>query len=235
MSGSQIVYGIGAATFGITILAFLKAGGIKRSLTTQYHGLPLLVLLVATGAYGGLLAHEYGYFAEELAWTIRYAGWALAAAILVYYVGMLAGASRSARAGLGVVALGMVGAGYAGFQTSGTNQWLAYGAAGLLFLVLAGVLLGSVSRAAADRIGAHESRSLFESLRDLTVFIWAMYPIAWALGPGLGLVHHGDQIFLFLVLDLSAMAGFASVIIFRQYALETIRREVVAEVASGAD
>lgn len=235
MSGSQLVFGIGAATFGITTLAVLKAGGLKRSFTTQYHGLPLLVVLVATGSYGALLAHELGYVAEELVWPIRYADWALTAPILAYYVGLLAGASRSLRAGLAAVALGMVGAGYAALHVTGTNQWVAYALSGFLYLVLATMLLGSVSRDAADSIGDSESRSLFESLRDLTVFVWLLFPVAWILGPGLDFLHHGDRVFLFLVLDLSAKAGFASVIVFRQYALRSIRRTLVGGAAGGAN
>lgn len=235
MSGSQIVFGIGAATFGITTLALLKAGGLKRSFTTQYHGLPLLVMLVATGSYGALLAHELGYLAEGLAWPIRYADWAVTAPILVYYVGLLAGASRSVRAGLAVVALGMVGAGYGALQVTGTNQWVAYALSGFLYLVLASVLLGTVSRDAADTVGDSESGSLFESLRDLTVFVWLLFPVVWVLGPGLDLLHTGDRVFLFLVLDLSAKAGFASVVVFRQYALRSIRRTLAGGAASSAE
>jgi sensory rhodopsin len=235
MSGSELVFGVGAATFGITILALLKAGGLKRSFTTQYHGLPLLVVLVATGSYGALLAHEFGYFTEELVWSIRYADWALTAPILAYYVGLLAGASRSVRTGLSVVALGMVGAGYAALQVTGTNQWVAYALSGFLYLVLASMLLGSVSRDAADSIGDSESRSVFESLRDLTVFVWLLFPVAWILGPGLDFLLHSDRIFLFLVLDLSAKAGFASVIVFRQYALRSIQRTLVGGATGGTN
>lgn len=224
MMDLELLFGIGVATFLVTALAFVRVGGLRQVISSQYYGLLALALLVGSGSYAALLAHERGLLADGLAWPIRYAGWAVTTALLVYYLGLLADASRAMRAALVAVDLGMVAAGFAALRTSGTAQWAAFGGAFLLFAVLAGLLGRPVSGTARERLDTYEARAMFERLRDLVVFVWLLYPVVWVLGPGLGYVQPDNGAFLYLVLDVSAAVGFAAVVGFRARTLNAVRR-----------
>lgn len=224
----ELLFGVGVVTFLLTALAFARAGGWRQVTGSRYYGLVALALLVAAGTYAALLAAERGVLAGEFAWPIRYAGWAVTTAALAYYLGLLADANGRLRVGLVAADLGMVAAGFLAVRTGGTTRWAAYGAALLSFAVVAGLLARPVTGAAREGLDTYDALALFERLRDLAVFLWLLYVVAWVLGPGLGYVRPDDQAFLFLVLDLSAAVGFAGVVGLRARTLNDVRRARLA-------
>jgi len=65
-------------------------------------------------------------------------------------------------------------------------------------------------------------RSLFQSLRDLTVVTWSLYPVVYFLGPlGAGIIQVPDLNFLVAVLDTIAKVGFMSILLVRYNSVET--------------
>jgi sensory rhodopsin len=165
---------------------------------------------------------------------LRFADWMISTPIITYYLGLLADANSSTRA----VAVGtnvlMIALGYAFIILSGPLQWVAFGASLLLFVGLVYLFIRTFGQAS---VGApRTARSLFISTRDLTVTVWAIYPVVYLLGPlGAGVLQAGDLDFTVVVLDLTAKVGLMSIILLRQYELNRFISRDATSVGSTAD
>ena len=63
---------------------------------------------------------------------------------------------------------------------------------------------------------------MFISLRDLTVFLWVVFPLLWLLSPfGLDLLRAADHEFLLAFMDITAKGGFNLIIALRTRAIRT--------------
>jgi sensory rhodopsin len=221
MVESAILFGIGASIFFTgAVFSFLFAVQ-NGSLRSPFYFLPPLVSLIAGSAYVGMFALEteliaFGADVELL----RFADWAITTPLITYYLGHLAGVERSIKIAAAVANVVMIALGYVFVAVSGTIQWVAFGASMICFVALLYLFVQTFGRAL---IGASQaSRSLFISLRDLTVATWSVYPVVYLLGPiGLGVIHPADVAFLVMALDLTAKVGLISIILFRQYTLNT--------------
>lgn len=221
MVEAAILFGVGASIFVTGAVFSLLFAVQNGSLRSSFYFLPPLVSLIAGIAYAGMFGIESGTVAfgtdVEL---LRFADWAVTTPLITYYLGRLAGVERSIKAAAVIANIVMISLGYVFVAVSGTIQWVAFGASMICFVALIYLFLQTFGRAL---IGASQaSRSLFISLRDLTVATWLIYPVVYLLGPlGLEVIQSADVTFLVVVLDLTAKVGLISVILFRQYTLNT--------------
>lgn len=229
MVQTTLWFGLAATIFFVAIVVFLAFSLTRGSLRSPYYLLPPIHAGIAGTAYVLMTLASAGVLPGALDIELfRYADWTLSTPIITYYLAMLAGASTVTR----VIAVGanvlMILFGYVSVLTTGPVKWGAFAVSSLLFLVLIYLFLRTFSRAIADNPEA--SQGLFKSLRDLTVAIWTLYPVAYVLGPnGLALLQVADHHFVIVVLDLTAKVGFMTLMLVRQYQLNMfVARETTA-------
>ncbi|MFD1570621.1 bacteriorhodopsin [Halorubrum laminariae] len=141
---------------------------------------------------------------------VRYVDWLVTTPLLLLYLGLLARPSRGVLAGLIGVDVVIIAAGIGASATAGTLSWALFGVGGVAYLALVYGLLVSLPRSAAaagDRV-----RAVFGTLRNITVVLWTLYPVVWALAPtGLGLVTPATEMLVFVYLDVVSKIGFVVV------------------------
>jgi len=140
----------------------------------------------------------------------RYADWLFTTPLLLIDLALLAGANRNTIATLVGLDVFMIGTGLAGALAREGQVirivWWAISTGALLALLY--FLLGKLSEQAGRQSG--EVGALFSQLRNLTLVLWAIYPVVWLLGTegGLAFVPLGVETAAFMVLDLAAKVGF---------------------------
>lgn len=217
----EVYFGVTAAIFAVAVVGFLVFALTRGSLLSAYYLLPPIHAAIAGVAYVGmtLAALELLPSVVDIE-LLRYADWSLSTPIITYYLAMLAGVRRRTRALAVLLNVLMIWVGYASILTGGPLQWVLFSVSGLLFVGLVGLYVRTFSQSISENPGA--STGLFKSLRDLTIIIWSLYPIAGALGPnGFNLLLTADHHLVIVLLDLTAKVGFMSLIVVRQYQMNT--------------
>ncbi|GAB3703069.1 G protein-coupled receptor family protein [Halorubrum pallidum] len=141
---------------------------------------------------------------------VRYADWLVTTPLLLLYLGLLARPSRAVLAGLIGVDVVIIAAGIAASATTGTLSWALFAVGGVAYLALVYGLLVALPRSASaadDRV-----RAVFGTLRNITVVLWTLYPVVWALAPtGLELLTPATEMLVFVYLDVVSKVGFVVV------------------------
>lgn len=177
-----------------------------------------LLLPLITGIAGVM----YGVMGLSAAGTVgdiiveaRYFDWLVTTPLIVAYLGVTAGASRRLVAAAMAVDAGMIAVGYAATVTTGAVSWALFAVSFVAFVALLYLLVGKITAVASERPPA--VRGTFQTVRDLTVVVWFLFPLAWLAGPfgPLGLLQTADYHFVFAVLDVVSKVGFDAVIALR--------------------
>jgi sensory rhodopsin len=220
MVATEIWFGIAVVMFLTAIVTFLGFAFARGDITSPYYFLPPLHALIAGVAYTGMTLVAVGTLGGgpldiEL---FRYADWSLSTPIITYYLSMLAGAQTRVRVGAVLANVLMIWAGYASIVFAGPGRWGFFALSMVAFLALLYLYLRTFTRAITDNPDV--SKRLFLSLRDLTVIIWALYPVVYLLGPnGFEVLLVADHHFVIVFLDLTAKVGFMTLMLVRQYQL----------------
>jgi len=236
MIGSAIWFGIAAGIFFLAAFGYVVFTALRGRLTSPYYFLPPIHAAIAGTAYVGMTLVAAGVLPDVLDVSyFRYADWSLSTPIITYYLAMLADVDLEIRAVAVAANVGMIATGFLASVTASPLKWGFFAVASLLFLVLLYVYVSTFGD--AIRRNPRSSRSVFLSLRDLTVIVWSVYPIAFLLGPnGFGLLLPSDHNFVIAFLDLTAKVGFMAVLVVRQYELNTfVGADTTASRASGSD
>jgi len=232
---------IGVLAMGAGTIPPLWAWYSRSSETGESHAVYYATLAGVTGiAAVAYLAMALGFgtlstAAGELD-LARYVDWLLTTPLLIFYLGLLARPSRRVLAGLIGVDVVIITGGIVAAATAGTVSWIAFGVAGVAYLVLVYGLLVSLSRSASaesDRV-----RAVFGTLRNITVVLWTLYPVVWLLAPtGLGLLTPATEMLVFVYLDIVSKVGFVVVAVAGADALDRIgdRAEFAADTVGAAD
>lgn len=225
MVDAAVWFGIGAAVFFLAVATFVAFGATRGDLTSPYYFVPPLHALIAGIAYVMMTLVSLGTFGSVVPEDIgisafRYADWSLSTPLITYYLSMLAGVPTRTRVLAVVANVAVIWIGFGSLLVPGLLQWALFGVAALAFLGLLYLYLSTFSRAIEDN--PESSRSLFTSLRDLTVGIWTLYPVVYVLGPhGVGVLQVADHHFVVVALDITAKVGLMTVMLVRQYELNT--------------
>lgn len=171
---------------------------------------------VVLAAISGIAAVAYVLMALGIGWhtvearevTVflpRYVDWLLTTPLLLLYLGMLVGASNRDYGIIIGIDVVMIVAGAIGALLSGPERYVFFAVGGIAFIGLVYYLLGPLTEQATGRA----TESLFRSLRNLTITLWAIYPVVWLLGPpGIALTTELVDVSLIVYLDLLTKVGF---------------------------
>jgi len=221
MAQEIVWYGAGAGTFFVSAVVFVWFAATRGSLGSSFYYLPPIHASVAGTAYAAMALTAGGQLGAPFDVTLlRFADWIVSTPIITYYLARLAGVGARTR-WLAVGAnVAMIGVGYGFVSFSGSLRWAAFAVSSLVFLGLVYLYVKTFDR--AIRSATSTVRSLFLSLRDLTVVTWSLYPVVYFLGPvGIGIVQTPDLNFLVAVLDTVAKVGFMTILLVRYNSMDT--------------
>jgi len=223
---------IGTAGMLLGMLYFIAKGwGEDDSRMQEFYIITTFIPAIAFVSYLSM-ALGYGVVEipnhEDAIYWARYADWLFTTPLLLVDLALLAGAGRNTIATLVGLDIAMIITGLVGAMNGEAAAGLSVEAIRLIwwgvstgfFLVLLYFLLGTLSDIADD--APQEVRELFGTLRNLTVVLWAAYPVVWIVGSeGLGLVGLYPETAAFMVLDLSAKVGFGIILLRSRQTLQS--------------
>lgn len=182
--------------------------------------------------YGVISMPISGYETVDIYWG-RYVDWLLTTPLLLLDLTLIAKAERKTIYKLLGADLVMILGGLAGTMAPPDAPvriaWWSLSTAA--FIVLLYYLLGALSRRAAGY--SSQTGSLFDTLRNLTLAVWSLYPLVWIAGTtsGFGLITFGVETALYTSLDLVAKIGFGTILFAHQDALvQTVQATTRDEV-----
>ena len=187
----------------------------------------------------GLTTIQLGGEAVPIYWA-RYTDWLFTTPLLLLDLALLAGASRNTIYSLVGLDVLMIGTGaIATLSTSAAflgpvgNRLIWWGVSTGLLVVLLYFLYGELADE-ARKLSA-DAQSTFNTLRNLIVFVWLVYPVWWILGTeGLGVVSLNIETAGFMVLDLVAKVGFGIILLSSREVLDAAGA-AVGSAAQSAD
>jgi len=232
MVDTTVWFGVGASVFFLAVVLYLWFAATRGEITSPFYFLPPVLVTVAGTAYAGMTAVTLGLLPDvATVELIRFADWTVTTPIITYYLALLADTDSTTRLVATAANVGMLAFGYAFVVVSGPLQWVAFGASSALFLGLIYMFTRTFSSALVG--SSQTARSLYLSLRDLTVATWSFYPVVYVLGPaGASVIAAPDLSFVVTVLDLAAKVGLVTVLLLRQYELSTFLTRDAPSAAS---
>ena len=217
---------LGTAGMFLGMVYFIARGwGIENDRRQKFY---IATIFITAIAFVNYLAMALGYglttvtvAGEELPiYWARYTDWLFTTPLLLYDLGLLAGADRNTIATLVGLDVLMIGTGAVATLTGGGSGVVGTEGARLVWwgistgflLVLLYVLFGKLTSQAKSLSG--DARGTFGTLRNMILVLWLVYPVWWLVGTeGLGAVGIGVETAGFMVLDLTAKVGFGYVLL----------------------
>ena len=227
---------IGTAGMVLGTIYFLAQGWSVRAPNQQeYYIITVFIPAIAAVSYFsmatgfGVISFDAGPgMGETVIYWARYADWLFTTPLLLLDLALLAGANRNTIYTLVGLDVLMIVTGLAG-ALSREGQvirivWWAISTGALIVLLY--FLLGKLSEQAGRQSG--QVGALFSQLRNLTLVLWAVYPIVWILGTegGVNAIPLGVETAAFMVLDLAAKVGFGFLLLRS--------RDVLSAASAGA-
>jgi sensory rhodopsin len=221
MVETTVWFGTGASVFFLAVVLYLWFAATRGDVRSPFYFLPPVLVSIAGTAYAGMTAATLGLLPAVVdIELIRFADWLVTTPMITYYLALLADADRTTRGVVVATNVAMIALGYVFISLSGPLQWVAFAASFALFLGLVYVFTRTFQSALVG--SSQTARSLYLSLRDLTVATWAVYPVVYFLGPvGVAVIAEPDLDFAVTVLDLTAKVGLVTILLLRQYELST--------------
>ncbi|MFB6269297.1 MAG: bacteriorhodopsin [Halobacterium sp.] len=217
---------LGTAGMFLGMVYFIARGwGVESERRRKFYAATIFITAIAFVNYLSM-ALGYGVTTvtvggEELpVYWARYTDWLFTTPLLLYDLGLLAGADRTTIGTLVGLDVLMIGTGAVATLTgSGTGAVSAeaarlvwWGVSTGFLLVLLYFLFGSLTEQAASL--ASDARGKFTTLRNMITVLWLVYPVWWLVGTeGLGAVGIGVETAGFMVLDITAKVGFGYVLL----------------------
>ncbi|ERG95941.1 bacteriorhodopsin [Haloquadratum walsbyi] len=178
-------------------------------------------LAMATGL-GVISMPIRGAAGVDIYWA-RYADWLLTTPLLIIDLALVAGVRKRMIYKLLVIDVIMILGGLAGsmMQQGAVIRIAWWAVSTAAFIILLYYLLGEFSRRARNRSTA--TGVVFRRLRNITLGLWALYPLVWILGTGggFGMITITTEIMLYVVLDIGTKVGFGAVLLNSQDILQT--------------
>ena len=224
--GSESIWlWLGTAGMFLGMLYFIGRGwGETDERRQKFYIATILITAIAFVNYlamalgFGLTIVEFGGEQRPIYWA-RYTDWLFTTPLLLYDLGLLAGADRNTIASLVSIDVLMIGTGLvatlsagSGVLSAGAERLVWWGISTAFLLVLLYFLFSSLSVRASDL--PSDTQSTFRTLRNLVLVVWLVYPVWWLVGTeGIGLVGIGIETAGFMVIDLTAKVGFGFILL----------------------
>lgn len=210
---------IGTVLMGVGTLYFMFRGfGVEDEEAKTFYAITTLIPAIAFASYLSMLL---GYGVTEVTFNgeahpiywARYADWLFTTPLLLLDLGLLVDADRGSLLGLigadgFMIVTGLIGALTGVFEFR--FIWWAVSTAALLYILY--VLYFGFTKRLQDM--EEERAATFRVLRNLTVVLWAAYPVLWLVGTeGVGTVPLFVETLGFMILDVSAKVGFGLILL----------------------
>jgi bacteriorhodopsin len=228
------------------MLYFIARGwGVEDTRRQKFY---IATIFITAIAFSNYLAMALGYGlttvtvgGEELPiYWARYTDWLFTTPLLLYDLGLLAGADRNTIATLIGLDVAMIGTGAVATLTgdapaaalgTGAQRLIWWGISTAFLLVLLFFLFRNLTEQAQNL--SSEARSTFTTLRNLVTVVWLVYPVWWLVGTeGLNAVGLPIETAGFMVIDLVAKVGFGFILLQSHNILDAASPE--REAHSGA-
>ena len=229
------LFWLGALGMAAGTVAFAWGGRAASAADRKYYATLGAISLIATGAYA-TMALGYGWLAvgDRTVFAPRYLDWLLTTPLLLLFLGWLADIGRRRLVRVIGINTVVMGGGFAAALLTGPVRFALFGLAAVAYVALLYLILSPMTDRASER--ADGVRSLFLSLRNLTVVLWSVYPIIWLLGPvGFGLLTLSVDVMLTTYLDLLTKVGFGLIALNASAVLEAEYGESFASDANAVD
>ncbi|MFB6071334.1 MAG: bacteriorhodopsin [Halobacterium sp.] len=243
--GNEVVWlWLGTAGMFLGMVYFIARGwGVQDRRRQKFY---IATIFITAIAFVNYLAMALGYglttvtvAGEQLPiYWARYTDWLFTTPLLLYDLGLLAGADRNTIGTLVGLDVLMIGTGAVATLTGSGTEAVSAEAARLLWwgvstgflLVLLYFLFGELTSQAKSLSG--DARTKFGTLRNMLTVLWLAYPVWWLAGTeGLQAVGLGVETAGFMVLDLTAKVGFGFVLLRSHSILD--EAETVQEAPTG--
>jgi bacteriorhodopsin len=217
---------VGSAGMFLGMVYFIARGwGVETERRKKFY---IATIFITAIAFVNYLSMALGYGlttvtvgGEELPiYWARYTDWLFTTPLLLYDLGLLAGADRSTIGTLVGLDVLMIGTGAVATLTGSGTAAISAEAARIIWwgistgflLVLLYFLFGSLTSQA--RSLPDDVRGKFTTLRNMLTVLWLAYPLWWLVGTeGLQAVGIGVETAGFMVLDLTAKVGFGYILL----------------------
>jgi len=202
------------ATIGAIGMAFgtiPPLWGIRNDPERRNHYLALAgVTGVASVAYA-LMALDIGTVSASgrVVSIPRYVDWLITTPLILLFLSMLGRTGQGSLLRLVVADIALLVLGGVAVVLSGPIRWAAFAGGMVCFGVLVYELYGRIPRLAT--FSNERTRTLFITLRNLTIALWTLYPVVWILAPsGIGLLTRDMTMLVVAYLDLISKAAFVA-------------------------
>jgi len=217
---------LGTAGMFLGMVYFIARGwGVQDRRRQKFY---IATIFITAIAFSNYLSMALGYglttvtvAGEQLPiYWARYTDWLFTTPLLLYDLGLLAGADRNTIATLVGLDVLMIGTGAVATLTGTGTDSIGGEAARLIWwgvstgflLVLLYYLFGKLTEQASKLSG--DTKSTFTTLRNMILVLWLVYPVWWLIGTeGLGAIGLGVETAGFMVLDITAKVGFGIVLL----------------------
>jgi len=137
----------------------------------------------------------------------RYVDWLITTPLILLFLAMLGNTGRGSLGRLLVADVTLLVLGAVAVAIPGPIRWLAFAGGLTAFGVLVYELYVRIPRLAS--FTNERARTLFVTLRNLTIALWTLYPLVWVLAPsGIGLLTRDMTMLVIAYLDLISKAAF---------------------------
>jgi bacteriorhodopsin len=216
--GIWLALGTVGMLFGM-VYFMAKGWDVQDPEEEEFYVITILIAGIAATSY---LSMFFGFGLTEVElvngqvldiYWARYADWLFTTPLLLLDIGLLAGASNRDLASLITIDAFMIVTGLvAALMKIPVARYAFWTISTIAMLFVLYYLVVVVGEAAAD--ASEDTKSTFNTLRNIILVSWAIYPVAWLVGTeGLGLVGLFGETLIFMVLDLFAKIGFGFILL----------------------
>ncbi len=216
---------VGAAVLGVATVPPLYQAAVDAD-RREFYGVLAGITGIAAVAYV-VIGLGFGEVTTQgRTWEfVRYLDWLVTTPLIVLYLAMLAQPERQTYYRLVAADVVMLAGGVAANVVPGTIRYAGFVVGALAFTYLVYVLY--VRLGVETSVESMERRALFEKLRNLTVVLWAMYPVVWLLSAkGFGLMIGGTETVVVVYLDVLTKAAFVLIAVNGSEAIDTAATSV---------
>ncbi len=220
VEGEGIWLALGTVGMLLGMVYFIAKGwDVQDPEQEEFYVITILIAGIAAASY---LSMFFGFGLTEVElvngqvldiYWARYADWLFTTPLLLLDIGLLAGASNRDMAALvGIDAFMIVTGLAAALMKIPVARYAFWTISTIAMLFVLYYLVVVVGEAASDADA--DTQSTFNTLRNIILVAWAIYPVAWLVGTeGFGLVGLFGETLIFMVLDLFAKIGFGFILL----------------------
>ncbi|EMA21200.1 sensory rhodopsin II [Haloarcula amylolytica] len=168
-------------------------------------------------------------------YVIRYIDWLLTTPLNVWFLALLAGASREDTVKLVVLQALTIVFGFAGAVTPSPISYALFAVGAALFGGVIYLLYRNIAAAAKSTLSDIEI-SLYRTLRNFVVVLWMVYPVVWLLGAaGVGLMDVETATLVIVYLDVVTKVGFGVIALLAMMDLGSVGETAEEPTAVAGD